>query len=205
MLGELSVVRPDETDTPERPALALQVNHGQSHLKSSARLMSDPDQVNNADVNADVDTDLPENSAPMMNSDLRFLKLEAQSCPLGQDALGCRPMVELSGLALALDSKHEEHLPNSKPWEQSVLDMTRNQDNLKSSEGTQFGYDTGQSSPELEDAIRCEVLRNRSMGYMLSRDVNGRLLSPVNANLSDMEMSLDHRSVRKAYGSGILT
>ena len=119
----LSVVRPDETDTPERPALASQVNHGQSHLKSSARPMSDPDQVNNADVNAGVDTDLPENSAPMMNSDLRVLKLEAQSCPPGQDAMGCRPMagiieplhVELSGLALAPDSRHEEHLPSSKP------------------------------------------------------------------------------------------
>ena len=30
----LLVVRPEETDTPERPALASQVNHGQSHLKS---------------------------------------------------------------------------------------------------------------------------------------------------------------------------
>ena len=179
VLGAFLVVQPEETDKPERPALALQVNHGQSHLKSSARPMSDPDQVNNADVNADVDTDLPENSAPMMNSDLRFLKLEAQLCPPGQDALGCRPMegiieplqVEFSGLALAPDSKHEEHLPSSKPWEQSVLDMTRSQDNLKSSEGTQFGYDTGQSSPELEDAIRREVLRNRSMRYIICHPV----------------------------------
>ena len=192
VLGALSVVRREETDAP---ALSSQVNHGQSHLKSSARPMSDPDQVNNADVNADVDTDLPEISAPMM----RFLKLEAQSCPPGQDVLGCRPMegiieplqVELSGLALAPDSKHEEHLPNSKPWDQSVLDMTRRQDNLKSSEGTQLGYDTGQSSPELEDDIRREVLRNRSMRYMSSCDVNGRLLSPEHANLSDTEMSLD--------------
>ena len=155
VLGEWSVVQPDETDMPERPVLASQVNHGQSHFKSSARPMSDPDQVNNADVNADVDTDLSENSAPMMNSDLRFFKLEAQSCPPGQDALGCRPMegiieplqVELSGLALAPDSKHGEHLPSSKPWEQTVLDMNRSQDNWKSSEGTQFSYDTGQSSP----------------------------------------------------------
>ena len=55
----------------------------------------------------------------------------------------------------------------------------------------QFGYDTGQSSPELEDAIRREVLRNCLMRYMSSRDVNGRLLSPEHANLSDTEMSLD--------------
>ena len=157
--------------------------------------MSDPDQVNNADVNADIDTDLPENSAPMM----RFLKLKAQSCLPGQYVMGCQPMegiieplqVELLGLAMAPDSTHEEHLPNSKPWNQSVLDMTRSQDNLKRSEGTQFGYVTGQSSPELEDAIRREVLRSRLMRYMSSRDVNGRLLSPEHANLSDMEMSLD--------------
>ena len=96
--------------------------------------------------------------------------------------------VELSGLALASDSKHEEHLPNSKQWDQSVLDMTRSQDNLKSSEGTQLGYDTRQSSPELEADIRREVLRNRSMRY---NGVNGRLLSPEHANLSDTEMSLD--------------
>ena len=77
VLGALLVVRPEETDTPDRPALASQVNHGQSHLKSSARPMLYPDQVNNADVNADVNTYLPENSAPMMNLDLRFVKLDA--------------------------------------------------------------------------------------------------------------------------------
>ena len=99
--------------------------------------------------------------------------------------------VELSGLALAPDSKHEGHLRNSKPLEQSVVDVIRRQDNLKSSEGTQFGSDTGQSSPELEDAIRREVLRNRLMGYMSSRDVNGRLFSPEFASLSDTEISLD--------------
>ena len=43
VLGALSVVRPDETDTPERPALASQMNHEQSRFKSSARPMLDPD------------------------------------------------------------------------------------------------------------------------------------------------------------------
>ena len=56
---------------------------------------------------------------------------------------------------------------------------------MKNTEGTQFGYDTGHSSPELEDAIRREVLRNRLIGYMSSREVNGRLLLPEHANLSD--------------------
>ena len=99
--------------------------------------------------------------------------------------------VELSSLALAPDSKHEELLPSSKPLEQSVCDVTRSQDNLTSFEGTEFGSDSRQSSPELEDAIRREVLSNRSMGYMSSRDVHGRLLSPEHAILSDMEISLD--------------
>ena len=58
-------------------------------------------------------------------------------------------------------------------------------------EGTQFGYDTRHSSPELEDAIRREVLRNRSMRYMSSRKVNGPLLLPEQVNLSDVEISLD--------------
>ena len=75
-----------ETDTPERPALAPQMKYGHSKLKSPARPMLDPNQVDNADVNADVNTDLPENSAPMMNLDLRFLQLDAQSCPPGNVA-----------------------------------------------------------------------------------------------------------------------
>ena len=96
VLNSLLVARPvealTETDTPERPALAPQVKYGHSKLKSSARPMLDPDQVDNADVNADVNTDLPENSAPMMNLDLRFLQLDAQSCPPGNVALDRRPM-----------------------------------------------------------------------------------------------------------------
>ena len=82
VLGALSVVRPDETDMPERPALESQMNHEQSRFKSSARLMLDPDQVYNADVNADVNTDLPENSAPMMNLEIgRAVVSAGKRCP----------------------------------------------------------------------------------------------------------------------------
>ena len=85
--------------------------------------MLDPDQVDNADVNADVNTDLPENSAPMMNLDLRCLQSDAQSCPPVNDTRDCRPMegisgpllVELSGLALAPDSKHVKYPPSPSP------------------------------------------------------------------------------------------
>ena len=46
----------------------------------------------------------------------------------------------------------------------SVLDMEMRNDNLDSSEEPQFSSDRRQSSLELEDAIRREVLKNRSMG-----------------------------------------
>ena len=95
VLGALLVVRPEETDTPERPALASQVNHEHSHLKSSAQPMLDPDQVDNADVNADVNTDLPEKSCPPVNDTLDRRPMEGISGPL---------LVELPGLALGLES-----------------------------------------------------------------------------------------------------
>ena len=98
---------------------------------------------------------------------------------------------ELSGVALAADHTNGEHLPTSYSLEQSDLIISESQDYLKNTEGTQFGYDTGHSSPELEDAIRREVLRNCLMGYMSSREVNGRFLLPEHAKLSDAEISLD--------------
>ena len=126
VFGTLLVARPvdalTETDTPERPALASQVNYEDSKLKLSARPMLDPDQVDNADL----DTDLSEHSAPMTDLDLRFLQLDAQSCPPVNDALGRRPMegitdpcmVELLGFALAPDSRHVKYSPSPRPVEQ---------------------------------------------------------------------------------------
>ena len=55
----------------------------------------------------------------------------------------------------------------------------------------QFGSDLRQSSLELEDAIRREVLKSRSIGCLSTHDVNGLLLSPENTCLGDKEMSLD--------------
>ena len=45
VLRALSVVQPDETDTPERPALASQMNHEQSRFKSSAGEFSSDDEL----------------------------------------------------------------------------------------------------------------------------------------------------------------
>ena len=199
VLGAWSVLRPEETDMPEHPALASQTNHEQACFTLSAWPMLDPAIVIDSDVNADINTDLPENSAPMMNSDLRLLKRNTQLYPPGQDTQGCRPtkgiteplQVQLSGLALAIDHTKEEHLPSSNSWKQLDSIITKGRDHWKSTEGTQLDYETGHSSPELEDAIRREVLRNRSMGYMSSREVNGHLLLPEHANLSDVEIYLD--------------
>ena len=123
----------------------------------------------------------------------------SQSRPLLDVALDCRTMegisvpllIESSGLVLAPDSGNEEHLPSSGPLEHSVLNVIRRHDNLNSSKEPQFGSDPGQSSPELEDAIRSEVLRSRLMGCVSACDVTSRLLSPEYAILSDKEMSLD--------------
>ena len=51
-------------------------NHERSCFNSSARPMLDPEIVKHTDVNSDIDTDLPENSAPMMNSDLIIVDWE---------------------------------------------------------------------------------------------------------------------------------
>ena len=68
VLNMLSVIRPDETDRPEHPALASQMHHEQSCFKSSVRPMPDPDINVYADANKDINTDLPQSTAPMIHS-----------------------------------------------------------------------------------------------------------------------------------------
>ena len=53
-----------------------QIDHKRSCFNPSARPMLDSDIVIHTDVNVDIDADLPENSAPMMNSDLIVLELD---------------------------------------------------------------------------------------------------------------------------------
>ena len=92
-------------------------------------------------------------------------KLDARSCLLGNVALGRRPMEEITyplpveslGLALAPDGGHVEHLSSLVLLEHSVLEAKWRNDKLDSSNEPQFSSDLGQSSLELEDAIRHEV------------------------------------------------
>ena len=71
VLNMLSVTRPDETDRPECLALASHMHYKQSCFTSSAQPMPDPDLNDHTDVNEDINTDLPESTAPMMNSQLQ--------------------------------------------------------------------------------------------------------------------------------------
>ena len=155
VLSTLLVTRPvevlTETDTPEHPALASQVDYGHSNLVLSARPILDTNQAGNAEL----DTEPSEHSAPMANGG------------------------------------HVEHLPSSGPLEHSVMEAKWRNANLNSSNERQFGSDLGQSSPELEDAIRREILRSRLMGRVSARDMNGLLLSPENGFFEDQEMPLD--------------
>ena len=89
------------------------------------------------------------------------------------------------GLALAPDSGYVNDPPHPSPLEQGALGVNSRSDNLDSSDEPQFGSDRRQSSLELEDAIRREVLKSRSMGRVSARDGNRLLLSPENAWLGD--------------------
>ena len=142
-----------------------QTNHEQSWLKSSARPMLHSDRFSSTDVNADVNTDLPENSALMMNLDLRLWQSDTQLCPPVADTMegisGRLLMMNSPGLALAPDGGYVKDPPHPSPLEQGAIGVNRRSDNLDSSDEPQFGSDRRQSSLELEDAIRREIIKSR--------------------------------------------
>ena len=174
VLNTLSVIRPDETDRPEHPALASQMHHKQSCIKSSARPMPDPDLNDHTDVNEDINTDLPESTAPMMNSQMDHKR----SC-FNPSA---RPMLD-SDIVIHTDVNVDidADLPeNSAPMMNSDLIVL-----------------------ELDDAIRLEVLRKRTMENMSSHEFNDQLLSSEYVNLNTAGMFLDQvRSVEYVHGRG---
>ena len=107
--------------------------------------------------------------------------------PVGPDY--CLPVME------PFDHSVPDHADPATvgPLEHSVLDMKMRNDKMDSSDESQFGSDLRQSTLELEDAIRREVLRSRSMGRVSASDVNGLTLSPEDACLCDKEISLDYQ------------
>ena len=154
VLGALLVIRTDETDRPKRPALASQLYHEQSCFQSLARPMLDQNIVNHTYVNDDIDTDLPESPAPMMNSPT----VHERSCFNPE-------IVNQTYVNFDIDADLPE---NSAPMMSSDLMFV-----------------------DWDHAIRRGVLRNRSMGYGSSREINDQLLSPEDANLSDAGIFLD--------------
>ena len=158
VLGEGSIVRPETADMSER-------HHEQTCFKLLAWPTPVIDNVHNTDVNTDIDTDRPENSVPRNISDVNLFKCKVQ------DNREDRPMKWMT-------KSHQGDLPG---FELAVADTDRelvgeNQSYLKNTEETQFSYDTGLSSQELEDAIRREVLRNRLVGQV---------------NVTDADISMD--------------
>ena len=83
---------------------------------------------------------------------------------------------DLSGFELAVAGTDKEQLPTSYSVEQSESIISESQNYLKNTDETQFSYDTGLSSRELEDAIRREVLQNRLVGQvnMMDADISVR-------------------------------
>ena len=157
VLGVLSLIRPDETDRPEHPALASQMHHEQSCF-----MMLDPDIKNHTDVNDDINTDLPESPALMMNSQANHKR----SCfrPSVWPMLD-PDIVNHTDVGVDIDTDLPE---NSAPMMNSDLIVM-----------------------EWDDAIRREVLRGRTMGNMSSREFNDQSLSPEYVNLSAAKMFLD--------------
>ena len=109
--------------------------------------MLDPNIFNHTDVNDDIDTDLPENTAPMMNSQTNHERPCFNS--------SARPMLDPEIVNHTdVNSDIDTDLPeNSAPVMNSDLIFV-----------------------DWEDTIRREVLRNRSMGYRSSREINDQLL-----------------------------
>ena len=72
VLGVLPEIQTDETDGLNCPSQTTQLYCEQSGLQSSARTISETEIVNQADVNDDMNTDLPESMVPMLKSPTIF-------------------------------------------------------------------------------------------------------------------------------------
>ena len=191
-----SVIRPDETDRPEHQALASQMHHEQSRSKSSARPMLDPDLNVYTDVNMDINTDLPEsiapminspreNSAPMMDSDLIVLNAVRDTAALlnsqrdhkqSHGDLSARPILDPDVVVHSdVNGDIEADRPEkSVPRTNSDLILT-----------------------ELNNAIRREVLGGPTADKMLLRGMQNRVVLSEDISLNVAEMFMDPvRSVR---------
>ena len=99
VLGALSVIRPDETDRPERPALASHMHHKQSCFQSSARPMLDPSTESVGVLS------VPRTSPVLNAADTNQAQPEPGPSFTGDLAGGLFPTIPLT-LCLATASRH---------------------------------------------------------------------------------------------------
>ena len=133
--------------------------------------MPDPDLNDHTYVNEDINTDLLESTAPMMNSQMDHKR----SCfyPSAQPILDSDIVIQ-TDVNVDIDADLPE---NSAPMMNSDLIVL-----------------------ELDDAIRLEVLRNRTMENMSCHEFNDQLLPSEYVNLNTAEMFLDQvRSVGQRH------
>ena len=178
-------MRPEVADMSE-------CHHKQTCFKLSARPTTVIDILHNGDVNTDINTDRPENSAPRNISDVNLFKCSVQDSQEGQlmEGMTKSRQEDLSGFELAVAGTDKEQLPTLYSLE-SILSESQNY--LKNTEESQFSYDTGLSSRELEDAIRREVLRNRLVGQvnMTDADISMDQLHSEGLRRYNMDMDMD--------------
>ena len=162
--------------------------------------MPDPDLNDHTDVNEDINTDLPESTAPMMNSQLHY----EQSCFKSS----ARPMRDPD-----IDDHTNVNEDINTDLPESTAPMMNSQMDHKRSCFNHVNVDIDTDLPEnsalmmnsdlivseLDDAIRLEVLRNRTIENMSSHEFNDQLLSSEYVKLNTAEM------FRWANGSGICT
>ena len=113
VLGVLSGIRTNETDRIKCPSRTSQLYYEQSGLQSS--MMSETDIVNQTDVSDDMNTDLPESSAPMLKSPTIFERPYVNSSALPTLNPG---IVNQTDVTLDLDTDPPE---NSAPMITSDL------------------------------------------------------------------------------------
>ena len=106
VLGEGSIMRPETADMSER-------HHKQTCFKLSAWPTPMIDIVHNTDVNTDIDTDRPENSALINISDVNLFKCNVQDNREDRpmEAMTKSHQEDLSGLKLSVAGTDREQLP----------------------------------------------------------------------------------------------
>ena len=159
--------------------LNLQKDHEQLHCDLSAQPILDPDVIIHLDVNVDIDADLPENSALMMDSDLIVLDAVRDTATL-------------------LNSKRDHEHSHGDLSAQSILDpdvVIHSDVNVDIDAGRPKKSTSRTNSyfilTELNNAIRRETLGGPTADNMLFREMENRVVLSEDITLNAAEMFID--------------